>query len=244
MRRFFIPDQNIHDTTTIVGQNARHLKDVLRLDVGDTVCLIDGGGREHRAEITHIEPGAVTLAILETRAGTAESPVHITLAQSYLKDKKMDTLVRQITELGISRFLPVQASRSVPRPDANKLRGRLDRWGKIAQESLKQCGRSVLPEIGEPVDFQGMLHQAQDYDLKILFWEKSRGPIPSDADLKKKVRRIILLLGPEGGFSDDEAAQAEEKGFIAASLGPRILKAETATLAACSLAQHLFGDMA
>lgn len=244
MRRFYIADNQIHgDSTTLSGQDARHLKDVLRLDVGDTVCLFDGKGHEYRAEITEMQPGNITLAILETLTSTTESPAHITLAQAYLKDKKMDTLLRQLTELGLSRFLPFQASRSVPQPDKKRLTARMERWKKIAQESLKQCNRSQLPEISETVSFKDVLDQAGPDDLKIMFWEKAREPLIFDSELKKSCRRIFILLGPEGGFSDDEATAAQEKGFITKTLGPRILKAETASLTACALIQYLFGDM-
>jgi 16S rRNA (uracil1498-N3)-methyltransferase len=245
MRRFFINDTAIEGrTATLSGQDAHHLKDVLRLSVGDTVCLIDGNGQEHLAEIAAMEPGIVTLAIRETRVGTTESPVHITLAQAYLKDKKMDDLIRPLTELGINRFLPILTSRCVARPEASKIRARRERWEKIARESLKQCRRSQLPDISEAITLEDLFKSTHADDLNIMFWENARRPIPTANAAGKSPRRIVLLLGPEGGFSEDEATRARENGFVTATLGPRILRAETASLTACALAQHLFGDLA
>ncbi|GAB6094516.1 16S rRNA (uracil(1498)-N(3))-methyltransferase [Desulfatiferula olefinivorans] len=244
MRRFFISDSAIDGrTATLSGQDARHLKDVLRLSVGDTVCLIDGGGQEHLADITAMEPGVVTLAVRETREGKTESPVHITLAQAYLKDKKMDDLIRPLTELGINRFLPVLSSRCVARPEASKIKARRERWEKIARESLKQCRRSQLPDISEAITLEDLFKSTHADDLNIMFWENAHQPIPTANPAGKSPRRIVLLLGPEGGFSDDEATRARENGFVTATLGPRILRAETAGLTACALAQYLFGDL-
>ncbi|MBU1172490.1 MAG: 16S rRNA (uracil(1498)-N(3))-methyltransferase [Proteobacteria bacterium] len=247
MRRFFIDQidqkQLCGTTTTLTGQDARHLKDVLRLDPGDEVCLIDGKGHEYMAHVTDMQAGAITLTILEELTGTAEPPIQITMAQAFLKDKKMDVLIRQLTELGLYRWLPFQASRSVPRPDKKRLAARMERWEKIAQESLKQCNRSRLPEISECLSFSDVLAKAQSSDLKIMFWEKSKEPLCFDPELKKSIQSIFIILGPEGGFTDKEAEAAIGNGFITASLGPRILKAETASLSACTLIQYLFGDM-
>lgn len=242
MRRFFIEREQIQEnTTTLTGQDARHLKDVLRLNVGDQVLLIDGQGLEYHAAIQEMLPGHVALEILSSREQSNESPVHITVGQAFLKDKKMDVLLRQMTELGISRFLPFYAARSVPRPDQKRLKGRMERWEKIARESLKQCERTRLPEICEPLTFSGMLEAAHDSDAKIFFWERGTELLGS-GDIKNP-SRIFIVMGPEGGFTEEEVRTAKEKGFITASLGPRILKAETASLAGLTLIQYFFGDM-
>lgn len=242
MRRFFIEKEKVQgDKTTLTGQDARHLKDVLRLNVGDAVFLIDGQGLEYHSDILEIQSDHVVLHIRSVTERSRESPVHITVAQAFLKDKKMDVLLRQLTELGINRFLPFYAARSVAKPDQSRLKNRMTRWEKIVRESIKQCERTRLPEICDTVSFPTMLDQAVSSDLNIMFWENSTALLADHS--KKKPAHVFIVLGPEGGFTDGEVQAAKEKGFITASLGPRILKAETASLAALTLVQYVFGDM-
>jgi 16S rRNA (uracil1498-N3)-methyltransferase len=242
MRRFYIDQSQITDHFAILtGQDAKHLKDVLRLCVGEKVCVFDGTGIEYIAEITDIRPDEVHLILSEPHRAETEAPVHITLAQAFLKDKKMDTVLRQVIELGIVRWLPYYGTYSVPKSDKSRMKTRQERWEKIARESLKQCQRSVLPEICQAVSYQDALNTGAGCDLKIMFWEKSRDPLLLlKSHIEKPCRSICLFLGPEGGFSKEEVDDAVRNGFITRSLGPRILKAETASVA---LIQHLFGDM-
>ena len=140
MRRFKIDAAAIVDSTCVLsGSDARHMINVLRLKAGDRVVLFDGTGKEYAAAIHSISSGEVRLAVLGNRPGLAESPARITVAQGFLKDKKMDALIRQLTELGISRWIPFCGERSVARPDAERLARRSERWRKIATEALKQC---------------------------------------------------------------------------------------------------------
>ncbi|MBW2591614.1 MAG: 16S rRNA (uracil(1498)-N(3))-methyltransferase [Deltaproteobacteria bacterium] len=246
MRRFFIePADLIGSQAVISGPDARHIKTVLRLKAGDAIEIIDGTGMEYTARITGFPSGKVVLQILGKRIGETESHVEITIAPGMLKDKKMDELVRRLTELGVSRWAPFFAARSVPRPDSRRLEARTARWKKIVIEALKQCGRNRMPEIMKPVAFKDVLALARGSDLKIIFWEDqipetvSAGPDLADQSCKK----IFVMLGPEGGFTREEVESARSCGFITASLGPRILRAETAALAAAVMMQFIFGDM-
>ncbi len=249
MRRFYLDQSKMKGKDVILsGQDARHLRDVLRLKPGDRVCLFDGTGHEYLAEIGETLKDEVSLTLLDHLAYESESPVQITLVQAFLKDGKMDTLVRQVSELGIGRWLPFLAARSVARPDGERLKSRKERWIKIVREALKQCGRSRLPEISDTVSFKEAISMVSDCDVKILFWEKSDTPLSDMVqDLRSTnadCRSVCLCLGPEGGFVDAEVEEAVNQGFRTLSLGPRILKADTASVAACVLAQYLFGDMA
>ena len=145
----------------------------------------------------------------------------------------------------MTRWIPFFSERSVPRPDKKRLAARLQRWQKIAQESFKQCGRSILPEISPPVSFEEVLALGQACTLKYIFWENESQVLlqKSDIRLPKPGYRIIIVLGPEGGFTPQEIEKAKDRGFEVAGLGPRILRAETATLAACTLMQYLYGDL-
>jgi len=245
MRRFFIKPSDIRDNTAeITGQDARHLTTVLRITCDDTVELFDGEGHDFKARVETATARRVTLTITETSVSRRESPAHITIAQGMLKDKKMDMLIRHLTELGIVEWIPFFGARSVPKPDEKRVQQRMKRWEKIAKEALKQCGRSLAPGIKQPVSFQQLLEASDNYDEKIAFFEKATVPLTHLQEKNREPgRKFIVLIGPEGGFSDREAAAAEDHGFGTFTLGPRILRAETASITACALVQHFFGDL-
>lgn len=245
MRYFFIEQPIVGGPPCLItGSDARHIKTVLRLRTGDKIGLFDGKGFEYEAKITAISSRSIKVTVLGGARSSAESAVQIIVGQAFLKERKMDILVRQLTELGISKWIPFFAQRSVPRPDPKNLSARKQRWEKIAKEALKQCRRARVPEIGETVSYKEILDQSRDCDLKIAFWEEESSPINVTLPKQKKqIEKIFVLLGPEGGFTVQEMETATALGFITASLGPRILKAETATVAACVLLQYLYGDM-
>jgi 16S rRNA (uracil1498-N3)-methyltransferase len=246
MRHFFIelPEKN-KTTVSLKGSEARHIKNVLRLKAGDTIRLFDGSGFEYLAVITDLTGGRVELSIKQKSSAVTESPVQLIVAQGYLKQKKMDNLIRPLCELGMTRWIPFFSERSVPRPDKNRLADRTRRWQKIARESFKQCRRSILPQIEVPVSFDEMLAHGQFCDLNIIFWEDETRSLKRSAaaDTTLPIKRILVVLGPEGGFTGREIDSAKDAGFTVAGLGPRILRAETASLAVCTLMQYIFGDL-
>ena len=165
------------------------------------------------------------------------------MAQSFLKEKKMDTLVRQLCELGMAKWVPFFSERSVSRPDKERLAGRINRWRKISIEALKQSRRTELPEINDVLTYDEVLALADECDLKIIFWENEPIPFQVPEISKPDIETILLVLGPEGGFTEDEIRSAKVHDFVTGGLGPRILRAETAALAACTLVQYVIGDM-
>ncbi len=245
IRRFYINGaKSPGELSIITGRDARHIKNVLRLKPGTKIRLFDAKGWEYDAIIKSMGIKSVTVEIMEKSGPVNESFVHITIGQGFLKDKKMDFLVRQLTELGINCWIPFFSQRSVPKPDKKRLELRMERWKKIACESLKQCRRSKIPETGHVLSYEEMIKAGDNYDLKIIFWEgASSEDFAWEEFVKKEPERILALVGPEGGFSAEEAGFAKKRGFVAASLGPRILRAETATVAVCTLIQHFFGDL-
>ena len=246
MRRFFVEKDRIrNDTACIIGSDARHIKSVLRLKPGDAIALFDSDGAAYEARISTLSAERVEAAVTRRYAGTAESRVQITLAQGFLKERKMDGLVRQLTELGICRWVPFMAERSIPRPDADRMRSRKNRWEKIAREAVKQCRRGRIPEIGSLLSFDDMLARGRTCDLKVVFWEGESEPLRRTRwqDAGGMPSSAWIVLGPEGGLTAREVAAARKQGFVTAALGPRILRADTATVAACTVVQSLFGDM-
>ena len=245
MRRFFIKQSEIaRPTSVITGTDAKHIKKVLRLEQGDIITLFDGAGSEYEARIISLSAGSVNVSIIRSFPSTTESPVQIIVAQSLLKQRKMDNLVRQLTELGITKWVPFISERSVPRPDNKRLAARTNRWKKISREALKQCNRSRIMEIGPTVSFEDTFNISKQSSLKIVFWENESKPIHLALSRSNRhFPNIFILIGPEGGFTSQEIETAKTCGFITATLGPRILRAETATIAASVLIQYLFGDI-
>ncbi|NOY70656.1 MAG: 16S rRNA (uracil(1498)-N(3))-methyltransferase [Deltaproteobacteria bacterium] len=242
MRRFYIPQNELQkQKAAIIGPDVRHIQRVLRLSPGDTVLVFDGCGKEFTAKIETFSSDTVYISLLEKQDILREPPISLHVCMGFLKDKKMDDLIRHMTEIGLSSWTPMLSERSVARPSDVRVENRLKRWRLIAIEALKQCGGAILPEIRNPKSFDRIIGENKEYDLGIIFWEKAEALLGED-DIAAFPPgcRVLILLGPEGGFSDEEADAALGAGFIPASLGPRILRAETASISAATLIQYLF----
>jgi 16S rRNA (uracil1498-N3)-methyltransferase len=233
------------ETILIDGPDARHMKNVLRLKTGDRLGLLDGRGMEYTAAIQAFLPEGVQLRLISGQPSRNEPPVALTVAQAILKDRKMDRIVRQLTELGASEWLPFDSQYAVPKPDARKMAARSERWKRIAREALKQCRRGRVMVIRPAVSFEEMIAEGQSYDLRVVFWENQSAFPSASAGLPhpRDIRRIFAAIGPEGGFSATEIEAARAAGFVTAGLGPRILRADTAAVAAACLLQFLYGDL-
>lgn len=243
MQKFFIPQKQItRNQGVIQGQDARHIVRVLRLAKGDMVCFTDGKGTDFTGRISDADSEQVCLEIVEAQASQSESPLPFTVCTGMLKHQKMDEIIKGLTQMGITRWIPFYCERSIPFPDTRALARRMERWQTIAAETIKQCRRSRLVNIFSPKTFDEVLDFARDFDHCIAFWEKSSRPLSLLHPLEG-ANRIILLTGPEGGFSDAEMEKAAARGFVSYSLGPRILRAETAALCGAALIQHRLGDM-
>jgi 16S rRNA (uracil1498-N3)-methyltransferase len=245
MRYFFIdPSLVSGPEVSITGSEAHHIQNVLRLKAGDGLKLFDGTGFEYEAVIVRVSARNVTVEIRHKARAAAPSGVQIIVAQAFLKEKKMDDLVRKLCELGMTRWTPFFSKRSIARPDAKRLEARCRRWQRIATEAVKQCRRIDTPQIADALTFEGMLDFSQNCDVKIVFWENESSPLTAGLGSEDSPpKKILLMLGPEGGFTDKEIERLHTSGFISAGLGPRILRAETATIAAVTLVQFLYGDM-
>jgi 16S rRNA (uracil1498-N3)-methyltransferase len=246
MRYFYIePDALRKAPVALKGSQLRHIKNVLRLKPGSRICLVDGEGFEYVAVIRRFLTDRVELEITAKKPGKKESPVHISVAQALLKEKKMDRLLRHLCELGMARWIPFTCERSIPVPGKKRLSTRFERCNKILQESVKQCHRTMLPQIFETKTFEELLAFGCNYELKIVFFENENTSLKALMPVigQPPPKNILLILGPEGGFADGEIDRARGAGYMIAGLGPRILRAETASIAACALVQYLFGDM-
>jgi len=245
MRRFFVHPEALNQKAGLIsGSDAKHIIKVLRLKESDRLFLFDGRGYDYEAEIVRVSPEKVEVNVLKKFPSKSEPVVHITVAQALLKDRKMDDIIRQVTELGILRWIPFPAHRSVSRLDRRRLSSRMERWERIAKESLKQCGRNKTPAIISAHSFEAMLSLSENSDMKIVFWENATAALTDFKCLHEKpVQHIFMGIGPEGGFTEEEIEKATVCGFRTLSLGPRILKSDTATVSACTLMQYLYGDL-
>ena len=236
MPRFPIkPGAVKNDLVKIKGSDFHHIVRVLRLDVGDKITLFEDGV-EHLSEISEIGSKELIARILSTQKAQTDSPLNITLCQALAKGDKLDLVVEKTTELGISEFMPIKTERT-----QIKETKRLKRWAKIASEASKQSGRTAIPSISDPIEFSEALALKQSDTLGILFYEHCINPLKKE-DLTGS-ESIMLFIGPEGGFTDEEVTRAESSGYLIRGLGPRTLRTETAGIMAVGIIQYLAGDL-
>ena len=237
MRRFFTDRIAPDGLAELTGGDVNHIRDVLRMQPGDAVMLA-ADGQDYAAEIVRIERAAVICRAFRPVENLAEPRVEITLYQGLPKGDKMELIIQKCVELGISAIVPVQCERSVARLTAENTDKKLTRWQRMAEEAAKQCGRGRVPVIGRPLT----VPQVQAAGVGLFFWENEsvrrlKAALPPDAN------RISIFVGPEGGVSADEAALLTAHGFLSVTLGARILRTETAGLAAVSAIMYHYDEL-
>jgi len=244
MRRFFVEDiDESSKSVRVKGEEFIHLKKVLRLKAASPVAVFNGRGLELTGVIESIGPDFASIKIESRSKDKKESPVRIILLQGLVKGEKPELIVQKATELGVAEVHFYSTSRTIPVISEEKSADKVTRLRKVAIEAAKQCGRTIIPHLSF-VDLDEALEIGGG--LKLLFWEgeRSRGiketikrPLPSPP------REVVILTGPEGGLSAEDASKAISKGFVPVGLGPRVLRAETAAIAAVAVLQYEIGDM-
>jgi 16S rRNA (uracil1498-N3)-methyltransferase len=241
-RYFFTAEQQEHDIVGLTDADAHHILHVMRNAPGDLIELCDGKGRCYLAVIASVQNKGVTCR-LEEPLPDREPSVRCTLAFSLLKGEKAEWVLQKATELGVSGFIPFVSERSVARLEEKKARERLKRWEKITLAASCQSKRSVIPYIMPPCNWQQLVGRFADFH-KVLFFFEGTGGYPLSTVLQEVPDAPILLItGPEGGFSPAEAATARYHGAETVTLGPRILRAETAALIATALVLYQVGEL-
>ena len=245
MARFFLPKERIqHQRGTIVGEELAHLRKVLRLGPGDQLTIFDDTGWEHEAVIRSFSVDRGDVDIVRSYRPERESSLQITLALGLTKGEKTDFVIEKATELGVQTLIPFTSSYTVPKLNDRKIETRTERWQRIALSAAKQSGRTLVPKVLTLCEFQDLVTRPGTGTLKLLCWEREgQLTLKQVYDRERNVRAILLVIGPEGGFSFAEAAKAQQAGFQSVQLGRRILRSETAALAALSVVQFLWGDM-
>ncbi|HIJ91329.1 MAG: 16S rRNA (uracil(1498)-N(3))-methyltransferase [Desulfobulbaceae bacterium] len=242
LRRFFIHPTDITGKTAILtGSEAHHLRTVLRLTPGAPITFFDGTGTRYQARIEQILKDRVTATIIE-QTRDLEPKVCLHLGQALLKGQKMDLILQKATELGVNAIWPFSSEHGIHKPQRET---QLDRWQRIVLEACKQCDRAKPPEIHDTREITDLMAHPPPCDMRLIFWEHETRQTLHEAlaAQDKDCRSAFFLLGPEGGFSENEVACAQKEGFTPVSLGPRILRAETATLTATAILQFSLGNL-
>lgn len=249
-RRFYAPPEAFSSdlqSLTLQSEEARHLRDVLRLRIGDRVRVFDGVGKEFDCSIDESRKDSARLKVLaEVAPARPESPLQLTLAVALLKSDKFDLVVQKATELGVARVVPVATKLADIRlrddSDANK---RVTRWQRIALEASKQSGRAVVPEVTHPISFAELVLASDDTGQQKLMFSEREGQslLEMKNTLNPNPQQVSALVGSEGGWTDEEISLARDNNWSVVTLGGRTLRAETAAIAVAVLLQHLYGDL-
>jgi len=240
--RLFSSDALLDDSDVwLTGDQARYVSRALRLRIDDVIVMFDGRGGEYTAVIREFAKDRVLVRVGNRRAREVESRLTIQLVQGLSRGGRMDVVIQKATELGIQRITPVITEFSVVKLDPEKSAKRRDHWLKVSQSACEQCGRNTLPEIDLPQGLEDWLARlGGDSASRIML---DTGSSESIATLPGPDEIVTLLVGPEGGFHDSERRRCIELGFTAVSLGPRILRTETAAVAGIAVLQARWGDL-
>jgi 16S rRNA (uracil1498-N3)-methyltransferase len=246
MHKFFVArDSFANDSVKIQGEDVKHMYRVLRLDSGDRISVNDCMGREYIGEIVDISKTEVNVKLIEEIDLNNESPLQISLYQGLPKSAKMDLIVQKATELGVKTITPIITDRVVVKSELGEFR-KTDRWRRIALEACKQSKRSIIPQVETPIEFEELLSQLEGIDLIVVPYENEEGKgikamMKEISDIN--VKSAAVIIGPEGGFEEAEIEKLKVLGAKIITLGPRILRTETAGFVAVSMLMYELGDM-
>jgi 16S rRNA (uracil1498-N3)-methyltransferase len=239
-RRIFAPPEAFRDTSLLLdAERLRHLRTVLRLGPGEEFAVTDGAGSEYLARIEHLGRGEGRALILERTEPARESTLETVLAQALPKGDRFALVLEKAVELGVSGIIPVLSRRTVPEGGAVAAAAR---WRRIAESAVAQSGRTRLPALHPPRPFEALIGDRSLPDVRILLWGQSsenlRAVVGGAAP-----RSVLVAVGPEGGWSEQEVQRARHEGFAAVRFGPRTLRTETAGIAVLAVLQNRWGDL-
>lgn len=248
MHRFFVGPAQITDRNIRIDKDqARHIEKVLRLGPGDIVQVFDGQGHAFEVSLRGKDDGMLLADIIREVHGDVEPPLHLSLVQGIAKADKMDSIIQKAVEVGVSSIYPLSSQYAVVRLEKERADKKTERWQTIAREACKQCRRNRVPVVYEPSTFAELMKIVAG-NPAILFYEKEneQGLKQLLQDNRNKLlagRQLFIIIGPEGGFSPEEIALAQRQGVLITGLGPRILRTETAGLAAASIVLYELADL-
>ncbi|MCR1933853.1 16S rRNA (uracil(1498)-N(3))-methyltransferase [Clostridium tepidum] len=248
MHKFFVPAENIIDKKAIInGDDVKHIYKVLRLKCGDSININNCQGKEYKGEIEHIDKKSVVVKIINQVEVNNESPLNIYLYQGLPKSTKMDLIVQKSTELGIKEIIPILTERVEVKTTLKEFK-KIDRWNRIALEACKQCKRTLIPSVKEPLEFNNLLEEIKSMDLIVVPYESKhnygiKSLIKNIQYKKESIKNIGIVIGPEGGFEESEIRALEKIKAETVTLGPRIFRTETAGIVCASIILYELGDL-
>lgn len=244
MYHFFVkPEQVTEHEVTILGSDVNHIKNVLRMRIGEEICVNDGN-HEYLCSVAQLEVESVVAQIKEVNEKTSELPVKIVLFQGLPKADKMETIIQKCVELGIYEIVPVQMKRCVVKLDSKKEEAKRKRWQAISESAAKQAGRGLIPQMHPLMTYKDALAYASGMEHILVPFEHAKNMQATRDALTavKKGEQVAIFIGPEGGFEDEEVAQAEALGAKAITLGRRILRTETAGMAVLAMLGYVLEE--
>lgn len=239
------PDKIDKETLTIEGEEAKHILSVLRRGSGDVIDVVDGCGTKYKVLIEEVSRDFLEGKILSRTSRENEPNCHLSLAQAICRKERMDFLIEKVTEIGVSSIIPILTERNLVKVSGtSSQQKKIDRWRRLAIASMKQSLRTVLPEIQNIIEFEQLLSKISSFDLCLIAsLDKDSKTVRECEQLKKGVKNLLLLVGPEAGFTEDELSKARTQGAITISLGSRRLRTETAGVVFLSLVLHQLNDL-
>ncbi|MBQ3573969.1 MAG: 16S rRNA (uracil(1498)-N(3))-methyltransferase [Clostridia bacterium] len=246
MRRFFTEPQNISENSATIYEDATHITKVLRMKSGDKILIFDGTGYEYTCELLSVTKDRCEAKILSSKFSEQEPETRVTIYQGIPKSGKMEGIIQKSVELGVHSIVPVAMDRCVSKLEAGKKQDdKISRWNKVAVEAAKQCGRGIIPKVEAPMNFADAIDRMSKTQLAIMPYEMLAGSTSNlkEALSESSATEISVIIGPEGGFSESEAALAEKSGIKLVGLGPRILRTETVSSAILAIIMYQNNEM-
>lgn len=241
MHHFFVePSQVQNGFIRIEGSDVNHMKNVLRMKLGEAAEISDGTQKRYECELEAFEEDSVLLRIIEEYNDDVELPSRIYLFQGLPKGDKMELIIQKAVELGVYEVIPVATKRAVVKLDEKKAAKKVVRWSAIAEGGAKQSGRSIIPQIHDVMTYTQALNYAEQLDIKLIPYEKAEGMDAARETIGniKPGQSVGIFIGPEGGFEESEVEQAKEHDVVPISLGKRILRTETAGLTVLAILMY------
>ena len=243
MKKIFLENNELQgDYIKVNLEESNHIMNALRHKIGDEIVVSNEDDKEYITEISDYSEGVITLKIKDI-IPLQKSELEIILYQGLCKGDKMDFIIQKATEVGISSIIPIETMRTIVKLDSGKSEKKVERWQKIASEAAKQSNAPFIPQIGSVTNIKEMINSLEKDVKYILFWEEEKSLKLREALNKISEKRIALIIGPEGGFDEKEVSFLKEKGVISVSLGEKILRTETAAIAASTCVMYHFGEL-
>ena len=238
MHHFFVEPSDVGDSfISIKGQDVNHIRNVLRMKIGEEILISDGTGKDYVCEVAELSDDIVTAKITDFLAEGRELKTELYLFQGLPKSDKMELIIQKAVELGVKAIIPVSTSRSIVKLDGKKEESKIKRWQAISESAAKQSKRGIIPEVKSIMSFKEAINYVNDFDVKIIPYENANNMAETKqivSSIKEKMK-VAIFIGPEGGFADSEIDYALEKDVKPISLGKRILRTETAGMTILSV---------